>query len=166
HAAALNLSHEPPTKVTMSNINRLFLAALLIAPIGHAFSQSSPKESFDDWRAAWCDRPPVPASDELNLEVALRIESQVSQISNVALKSEPVPLRAEGYTRYYAISENGDNEIHGRWIGATWCDDQSEIQFVNFSRLPVVLDGGCGVISLVWNTESQTLTYLACNGAA
>lgn len=150
----------------MNNINKLLLTTLIITSIGYANSQSSPHETSNDRRATWCDRPVAAASEELNLEVVLKIESQVSQVKDVLLKSEPGPVRAEGYARFYALSENNESEIHGRWIGTPWCAVQNEIQLVDFNWLPVVFDGGCGVISLVWNTKSQTLTYLACNGSA
>ncbi|MEI9850999.1 MAG: hypothetical protein WDN24_09280 [Sphingomonas sp.] len=67
-----------------------------------------------------------------------------------------------GYARYYAWADKARTKVtavylHGGHPGRKW---------IGFDDLPLVLDGGCGVVSLVFDAASGTIDEIYCNGAA
>lgn len=149
----------------------LELRVWLFVPLAFAFggvsqAQETPEAQFEAWISNWCDRPQIEATDQLNLAIVQEIEEQVSKTRKVALNPDANPIIIKGFARYYAVSKTRKNEIHGRWIKTPPCDDRPKIQLTTFDSLPIVFDGGCSVVSLVWDSDTRELTYLACNGVA
>jgi hypothetical protein len=64
------------------------------------------------------------------------------------------------YNRYYAKTENG-------WIGVLHSTPKGKgkATLTTESKLPEVLDGGCGIVNVKFDTEMK-LVHAFCNGDA
>jgi hypothetical protein len=73
------------------------------------------------------------------------------------------------YARYYAgYIEGGHRLIAGRFITHRWAGQKAAGIYivVNREKLPVIFDGGCSVVSLVYDVDTAKLLSLDCNGVA
>lgn len=69
------------------------------------------------------------------------------------------------YARYYAWRDGKD----GRKVIAVWQNLTGERpgrHWVTERDLPVIMDGGCGVVSLTWDVATARVEHVACNGEA
>lgn len=82
--------------------------------------------------------------------------------------------RLDGYTRFYAVS---DDAIEARYLSNTFVSGvikQREpleplapnIFLVGPNSLPIVMDGGCSVLSLRYDRRTHEITGPVCNGVA
>ncbi len=92
-------------------------------------------------------------------------EELMDQIERqVRLPEGAAPLAS--YARYYAWQDRDDGfrkvvavyqNLTGEPPGRNWVAE---------NELPVILDGGCGVISLSYNLAAQRIEHVTCNGEA
>jgi hypothetical protein len=69
------------------------------------------------------------------------------------------------YARYYAWRDGKD----GRKVVAVWQNLTGERpgrHWVTERDFPVIMDGGCGVVSLTWDVATARIEQVACNGYA
>ena len=70
------------------------------------------------------------------------------------------------YARYYAWQQRPDG---ARKVVAVWQNLTGEPparHWVTERGFPVIMDGGCGVVSLTWDVATQRIEHIACNGEA
>jgi len=75
---------------------------------------------------------------------------------NLMMPEGAAALRA--YTRYYA-------ERDGMLIGI-FVRGEDGIRIVSGGELPLIIDGGCSVVNLRYNLDTQRLAAIFCNGEA
>ena len=70
------------------------------------------------------------------------------------------------YARYYAWHQEkgGVRNVVAVWQNLT--GEQPGRHWVTESQLPVIMDGGCGVVSFSYNAATQSIERVACNGYA
>ena len=103
---------------------------------------------------------PPPAADAGAEQQAImdRIER------DVRLPEGAGPL--SGYTRYYAWQERGDGvrKVIGVYLGVG--ERQPGRHWVAETSLPLIMDGGCGLVTLSYNVAEQRIEHISCNGEA
>ena len=77
--------------------------------------------------------------------------------SNLRLPRDAKPLR--DYGRYYY--RDG-----GKVVGVYVSGDESGRRWVMKSKAPIIMDGGCGVVNVVFDVASRQVESISCNGAA
>ncbi len=73
------------------------------------------------------------------------------------------------YERYYAVdTASGRRMIFGLYlIDGEDPPGTSKLHLLDdASKLPIVMDGGCGVIQVRWDVASAQIVSVACNGLA
>ena len=95
---------------------------------------------------------PAPAPDRES--VMARIEGVVAM---------PVGAGALGaYGRYYAWENRGDGV---RKVLAVYVREPSpQRHWVDQNALPLVLDGGCGIVTLTYDVDRDRIERVECNG--
>lgn len=68
------------------------------------------------------------------------------------------------YGRYYAweIRDDGVRKVLGTYVRG---DRPAERHWVRQNELPLVLDGGCDIITLTYDVNADRIERLECNGA-
>jgi hypothetical protein len=93
----------------------------------------------------------------------------------VSIKRGDIPQWAHGhvpvvtdYDRYYAGgSKNGESVVLGEFIAADISFAGAGIHVVRDKKdLPIIFDGGCGVVNIVYSVKLGRVTSLVCNGRA
>jgi len=101
-------------------------------------------------------------------------ESDIARLE-AGIKLEAIPRwdkrlpSLSGYARYYAGSTaNGEQVIDGELVvpvGAAAYKPGIHI-LQSKQRFPMIFDGGCAVIHLVYSVRQQRITSIRCNGFA
>ena len=70
------------------------------------------------------------------------------------------------YARHYAWQERGDGfrKVIGVYLGVG--ERTPGRHWVAETALPLIMDGGCGLVTLVYNVAEQRIEHIACNGEA
>ena len=98
------------------------------------------------------------AKDIGKLESVLKLSS--AELISPGSKP-PAPLAK--YARYYAgITVNGHRMIRGVLFFAS----PTGISVVREKDLPKIMDGGCGIINLLYDPEATRTVWISCNGLA
>lgn len=73
--------------------------------------------------------------------------------------SEPVLA----FARYYAsVSQNGHRIIRGIYV----LGDNAQVVITTAEKLPMILDGGCGVVTIEYDASTEAFLRVSCNGEA
>jgi hypothetical protein len=107
--------------------------------------------------------PPPPAPSAGNAAGQEAIMDRIER--DVRLPQGASPLAA--YSRSYAWQQRGDGvrkvvAVYENLTGAP----TGRRRWVAETDLPLVLDGGCGLISLSYDVASQRIEHVTCNGEA
>ncbi|CAN5537986.1 hypothetical protein BH10PSE4_BH10PSE4_33580 [soil metagenome] len=73
------------------------------------------------------------------------------------------------YDRAYAgTTMSGRQIIEGRWVDRGWSASAkpSSPKIVPYGALPDVLDGGCDIVTVMYDVSTDKIVFLACNGVA
>ena len=73
------------------------------------------------------------------------------------------------YDRAYAgTTVSGRKIVEGRWALRSWSGaaQAPSPQIVPFNALPDVLDGGCDVVTVLYDVTTDKIVLLQCNGVA
>ncbi|NVJ97403.1 MAG: hypothetical protein HWE25_04575 [Alphaproteobacteria bacterium] len=84
----------------------------------------------------------------------------------VALPERALPI--DRYAKYYTgYIYEGRKRVLARYVAFTSeARKAGEIYIVDLDHLPMIFDGGCGVVTLDFDFESGQLTSVFCNGLA
>jgi hypothetical protein len=70
------------------------------------------------------------------------------------------------YARYYAgIVQNGHRMIRGELV-AFDAAQRGHVHITTEDKFPVIMDGGCGVVNLLYDVETGKTVSIGCNGLA
>jgi hypothetical protein len=70
----------------------------------------------------------------------------------------------DSYVRYYAIEGAGERrEVRGVLVKRK---NQTGVHLVKANALPVLFDGGCGVVNVRYSPREKKFLQVACNGDA
>ncbi|MDJ0978953.1 MAG: hypothetical protein QNI87_10490 [Erythrobacter sp.] len=58
----------------------------------------------------------------------------------------------------FAVQENANADLFGRANQSRWFD--------NYRDLPMILDGGCDLVTIIFDPKSQQIESMQCNGEA
>ena len=106
--------------------------------------------------SAWAAAPQVRA---LSLDDIRRVESLV--------KMPPGAKSIASYNRFYAIKvENGREMIWGTFLLDTLRPPPPAVHIVAPEEMPVIQDGGCSVVNLLYDIREAKITAAFCNGLA
>jgi hypothetical protein len=76
------------------------------------------------------------------------------------LGNDQIPISK--YVRYYAgTTQGGRKMIQGEWVVSP---EPPSIHVVEESALPRIVDGGCGIVNLLYDVEDARIVYIYCNG--
>lgn len=91
-------------------------------------------------------------------ELMDRIERQVR------LPEGAAPLAS--YARYYAWQDRGDGyrKVIGVYLGVG--ERTPGRRWVTENEFPLILDGGCGMVTLSYDVAAQRIEHVTCNGEA
>ena len=94
-----------------------------------------------------------------------------AQIARLEMLVKPTgQIRALAkYERAYAgTTVSGRKMIEGRWISPNWNarPQARSPQIVPFGSLPEILDGGCSVVTVMYDVQTDKILLLQCNGVA
>ena len=69
-----------------------------------------------------------------------------------------------GYARYYAWQqrEDGVRKVVAVWQNLT--GERAGRHWVAENALPLIMDGGCGVVSLSFDVAARRIEHVECNG--
>lgn len=72
------------------------------------------------------------------------------------------------YERYYAgIVRNGHRMIHAEFVAlGIGPEARGQVHVTSEDKFPVIMDGGCGVVNLLYDVESNRVVHIGCNGLA
>jgi hypothetical protein len=98
-----------------------------------------------------------------------KLESKI-KLSDIANSHPPdAPLALSGYARYYlADIVDGRQMIRGEFV-RPYGFPSKPVGIYVVSRLrdfPVIFDGGCSVVSVLYDVEAARIVSLKCNGYA
>ena len=98
-------------------------------------------------------------------------QTQVARLETlVKPKGLTRKIRALGeYDRAYAgTTVSGRKIVEGRWAlhGWTGAIPAPNPKIVSFDALPDILDGGCGVVTVMYDVATDKIVLLQCNGVA
>lgn len=99
-----------------------------------------------------------PATDAGQQAIMDRIEREIR------LPEGAAPLAT--YARFYAWQERGDGvrKVIAVYLGVG--ERTPGRRWVTESEFPLVLDGGCGLITLSYDVAAQRIEHVTCNGEA
>lgn len=131
------------------------LLALFLA-IGCAQAPAQNNQNAPQPAAPAAPAPPAAGTESEQQAIMDRIEREVR------LPDGAQPLTA--YGRFYAWQQREDGI---RKVLAVYVTGESPGRhWVAENALPVVLDGGCGIISLSYDVAAQRIEHVVCNGEA
>ncbi len=72
------------------------------------------------------------------------------------------------YERFYAgITQNGHRMIRGELVAlGVMPQERGQVHITSEDKFPVVMDGGCGIVNLLYDVESAKVVHIGCNGLA
>jgi hypothetical protein len=87
--------------------------------------------------------------------------------SGLTLPMVPSPSGPlKDYARYYAgIVQNGHRMIRGELV-AFDARQRGSVHITSVDKFPVIMDGGCGVVNLLYDVETGKIISIGCNGLA
>lgn len=105
-------------------------------------------------------RPATPPSTEAQSRIELmdQIERQVRLPEGAD--------RLESYARYYAWQQREDGFRKVVAVYQNLTGERPGRHWVTETELPVIMDGGCGVITLSYDLAAQRIEHVSCNGLA
>jgi len=110
------------------------------------------------------NRNAPPAATPPNSEAQAREELMDRIERQLRLPEGAAPLAS--YARYYAWQQRGDDRrkvvavylgVGERTPGRRWVEE---------TEFPLILDGGCGLVSLSYDLAAQRIEHVTCNGEA
>jgi hypothetical protein len=99
-------------------------------------------------------------------------DMQTIQKLEASLQPGDLPSRSHAagdlsvYARYYAgFTENGHKMIAGEFLRAPFGKGAAGVHVVQSRKdFPLIMDGGCGVINFVYDTDTGKMLAANCNG--
>lgn len=71
------------------------------------------------------------------------------------------------YARYYTAEMHGERPVVvGVMLDRSIARVEPGVYIVPRKRLPLVADGGCGVVTIWYDAERDMILYVECNGVA
>ena len=71
------------------------------------------------------------------------------------------------YDRYYAGTiESGHRMIHGEYILLGKTQAKNSVHIVGLNDLPLIMDGGCGIVNVLYDADVGRIAAAYCNGYA
>jgi hypothetical protein len=72
------------------------------------------------------------------------------------------------YERYYAgIVRNGHRMIRAEFVALGITPQaRGQVHITSEDKFPVIMDGGCGIVSLLYDVEAGRIVSVGCNGLA
>ncbi|HYD11443.1 MAG TPA: hypothetical protein VEC11_01200 [Allosphingosinicella sp.] len=108
-------------------------------------------------------QPAAPATQTSGAEaeqeaIMTRIEREIR------LPAGAAPLAS--YARFYAWQEreDGRRKVIGVWLGAG--ERTPGRRWATENEFPLILDGGCGLVTLSYDADAQRIEHVTCNGDA
>ena len=98
-------------------------------------------------------------------------EAQVARLETLVRPKGPTRRISapSSYDRAYAgTTISGRKIVEGRWVSRRW-NGPAQIpnpKIVPFSALPDILDGGCDVVTVMYDVATDKIVLLQCNGVA
>jgi len=101
------------------------------------------------------------AGSPLKAAVPLPSQREIQVLEQeISMPAGARPLSS--YNRYYsAVLRDGRRVIHGIYFG-----NGGKTTVAESGDLPVVMDGGCGVVNVIYDVESHKFIDVFCNGVA
>ena len=102
-----------------------------------------------------------------NKEDIAKVEASVRLDQLPYWKTSKLPSLA-GYERYYAGSTlDGEKVIFGELVAPFNSKQQPGVHVTATKReFPVIFDGGCAIVSLMYSVKEQKILSIKCNGFA
>jgi hypothetical protein len=100
----------------------------------------------------------TPTQGEIaRLEAGLRLPTRPSPSG---------PLK--DYERYYAgVVQNGHRMIRAEFVALGIAPGaRGQVHITSKDKFPVIMDGGCGIVNLLYDVQSATVVSIGCNGLA
>jgi hypothetical protein len=97
-----------------------------------------------------------------NAKDIARLES-VLDLSRAQQLGGPPPEKLAKYARFYAGVVVHD---HKMIRGVLLLAPRTRIEIVPEKGLPAIMDGGCGIINLLYDPKSARVVWITCNGLA
>ncbi len=94
--------------------------------------------------------------------------AQVSRVEAIAKRPRHVKALSK-YQRHYAgATVAGRKVIEGRWIEVDWSDPPTigVAKIEPYAALPAVLDGGCSIVTVIYDVATDKIAMIECNGLA
>jgi hypothetical protein len=105
--------------------------------------------------AAFASEGPRPANQPSTLRAAYELERMLVLPGNAHSLFE--------YTRYYAmVTYNGRAMVRGVFVGGP----SKLIVVKSEASLPLIMDGGCSVVNVLYDVMAHKVVRAACNGVA
>jgi hypothetical protein len=70
------------------------------------------------------------------------------------------------YARYYAWQQRGDGVRKVVAVYQNLTGERPGRHWVTERDFPVIMDGGCGVVTLSYDVAAQRIEHVSCNGLA
>ena len=75
------------------------------------------------------------------------------------------------YARFYTTANRdqfqqlsrGSNIVWGIYLSAHWRDQKPGVHITEFHKMPIIADGGCGVINVYFDRRSRQVIEIYCN---
>jgi hypothetical protein len=98
-------------------------------------------------------------------------QAQVTRLETLVKPAGPTRgIRAVSeYDRAYAgTTVSGRKIVEGRWVLRSWSGaaQATSPKIVPFGALPEILDGGCDVVTVMYDVATDKIVLLQCNGVA
>jgi hypothetical protein len=102
------------------------------------------------------------AANPPNTEAQAREELMARIEREVRLPEGAAPLAS--YARFYAWQERGDGirKVIAVYLGVG--ERTPGRRWVTESEFPLILDGGCGLVTLSYDAAAQRIEHVTCNG--
>lgn len=92
--------------------------------------------------------------------------TQVARLETLVEPSARMEPLAKYDRAYAGMTLSGREMIEGRWVRRPWskAPQSTDPRIVAYSDLIDVADGGCSVVTMMYDVVSDKIAYLECNG--
>jgi hypothetical protein len=93
--------------------------------------------------------------------------TKLESIIRIPSNSWRAPTPVANYARYYAgVTIKGRPVIRGEFVIPLPPDKPAGIYIGAESDFPGIMDGGCGVVNLLYDVKAARIVWIRCNGYA
>ena len=91
---------------------------------------------------------------------------QIARLETLVKPSAGIEPLAKYDRAYAGMTLSGRKMIEGRWVRRPWSASPQNIdpRIVNFGDLPDIADGGCSVVTVMYDVQIDKIAFLECNG--